>query len=404
MAKSILKLLTTEATHLEQAGLLRREPVLQTPQGPTLEIGGKELLNLASNDYLGLTNHTELKKAAKSAIDSHGVGLGSPRMVGGNLPVHAELEAALTKWLGAEDTLLFPSGYHAGTGLLESFLGERDYVFCDEQTHPSLADGVRLSRARVLSFRSDDMDHLEDRLKRSHAARFRVIATNGVFPLSGTTANLAAICALGEKYDALVVIDDRHGIGVHGTLGRGTADKLGVLGKVDAVTGTFGVTLGGGAGGFVSGRKAIIGWLRQKSRPHLVSTSLPPASAAAALKAVELLSSDESFRESLSKNVKLFRGDLSAAGLDVIDSDHPIVCVLSADAVTTQRATDLLFKKGIFAMGFCHPSVPEGAARIRAQVTAKHSQKALKGAAATFAEAVREAKDHQAAARVSSKK
>lgn len=378
--KTILELLTTEATHLEQAGLLRRP----------LDVGASELVNLASNDYLGLTTHSELKKAAKSAIDSHGVGLASPRMVGGNLGLHGELEAALTKFLGTEDTLVFPSGYHAGTGLLESLVGDRDYVFCDEQTDPSLADGIRLSRAKVFSYRTNDMDHLEDRLKRSRAARFRVIATDGVFPLDGTTANLAAICALGEKYDALVVVDDRHGIGVLGAKGRGAAEKLGVAGKVDAITGTFGVALGGGAGGFVSGRKAIVGWLRQKSRPHLVSTSLAPASAAAALKAIEVVRDDDGLRESLATNVRIFRSGLTEAGLKVIASDHPAVAVVLGDAVTTQRMADLLFKKGVFAMGFCHPVVPEGAARIRAQVTAKHTQKALKAAVATFTEAFKE--------------
>lgn len=392
MATKILDLLTTESSHLEEAGLLRREALLTTPQGPTVGIGGKDFVNLASGDYLGLANHSALKKAAKAAIDEHGAGLAVPRMAAGTLEVHVELEKALADLVGTEDSLVQPSGWQANTGLFESLYGERDFLFCDEQCHPSLADGIRLSRAHVYSYRTGDMGHLEDFLRRSRAARFRAIVTDGTFPLDGTPAKLPEICSLAAKYDALVVVDDRHGIGVTGKNGRGTAAKLGVADKVDVVTGSFGVALGGGAGGFVAGRKSVIEWLRQKSRPYLASTALAPASAAAALEAVRIARKDPAPREDLETNVKVFRGALASAGLAPVESDHPAVAVLLGEAVTTQRTADLVYQKGIFAMGFCHPVVPEGAARLRAQVTAKHTQKALKEAAAAIAEAAAEAR------------
>ena len=400
MAKTILDLLTTESGHLEEAGLLRKEPALAGSQGASVEIGGTPFVQLASGDYLGLATHSAVKKAAKAAIDDHGVGLAVPRMIGGTLELHVELEKAVSELLGTEDTLVYGSGWQANTGIFESMLGERDFVFCDEQCQPSLADGIRLSRARVFSHRANDMEHLEDRLRRSRGARFRAIAADGTNPLDGRASNLPQICALAAKYDAIVVVDDRHGAGVVGKSGRGTAAKLGVADQVDVVTGSFGVALGGGAGGFVSGRKSVVDWLRQKSRPYLASVALAPPCAAAALEAVRIARKDDELRKDLETNVKLFRGALAAAGLTPVESDHPAVAVVLGDAVTTQRATDLLFKRGHFAMGFCHPIVPEGAARIRAQVTAKHTQKSLKEAATAIAECVAEARSRSGGAGV----
>ncbi len=301
-----------------------------------------------------------------------------------------ELERAITRFLGTEDTLLHASGYHANTGLLESLLSDRDYVFADGQIEPALADGVRLCRARVLSYRSNDMDHLEDRLKRSRQARFRAIVTPGVFPLDGVAANLGALCALAERYDAVVAVDDAHGIGVLGKTGRGTPEAAGVSDRIDVVTGTFGHALGGGAGGFCSGRKEIVGWLRQKSRPYLASTAPPPAAAAAALKAIGIAAGEPKLREQLRENARFFRTALTEAGFRVIEGEHPAVAVILGDAVTTQKMADHLFRGGVFAMGFCHPVVAEGTARLRALVSARHTQKTLKAAVTAMAQAARD--------------
>lgn len=390
--KALLEFLGTEARHLSDAGLLRKEPLVGTPQGPTITLGDRELTNFASSDYLGLSNHPEVKKAAISAIDTWGVGLAAPRMASGTLALHAELERALAQHLGTDDALVYPSGYHANTGLFESLLGDRDYLFCDELIRPSLADGVRLSRARVYSYRNQDMEHLEDRLRRSRAARFRVIATDGVFPLSGLVANLRDIYALAAKYNALVAVDDTQGLGVLGEHGRGTHDALGLTDRLDLVSGSFGAVLGGGAGGFVAGRKELIAWLRQKSRPYLSSTALPPASVAAALKALEMLRTEPQLREQLDLNVRMFRDALAEHGLWTAEGDHPAVAVLIRHAVAAQKLTDFLYRKGVFVIGFCHPVVPEGAARIRAQVTVRHSQKALSQAADAFAQGATELK------------
>jgi glycine C-acetyltransferase len=383
---AFLEFLGTEASHLEQAGLLRREPLLTTPPGPTIRIGDRELLNFASNDYLGLSQHPSVKQAAIRAIEQWGVGVASPRMAAGTLQLHAELERELAKFLGTGDAMVFASGYHANTGLFESLLSDRDYLFCDELVRPSLADGIRLSRARVYSYRNQDMEHLEDRLRRSRSARFRVIATDGVFGLSGLTANLRDLYGLAAKYNALVVVDDSQGIGILGEHGRGTHDQLGLGDRIDLVTGTFGVTLGGGAGGFVAGRKELVAWLRQKSRAYLSSTALPPACVAAAQQSLSLLRSEPQLREQLGMNVKMFRDALAEHGLWATEGEHPAVAVLTRDAVAAQRLTDLLYKKGVFCIGFCHPVVPEGAARIRTQITVRHTQKSLSQAVAAFAE------------------
>lgn len=386
MTKPVYSFLATEAKHLEQAGLFRRDLPLATPHGPRITLGERELLNLASNDYLGLSTHADVKRAAIMAIEEWGVGCAAPRMAGGSTQLHGELELALAAFLGTQDALVYPSGYHAAAGLLESLLSDRDYVFCDEQIQPALADGVRLSRARVYSYRNRDLVHLEDRLKRSRAARFRVIVTDGVFPLSGQIADLVEIYRLATRYDALVAVDDSHGIGVLGELGRGTHHHLGLGERIDLVTGSFTCALGGGAGGFVAGRREIIGWLRQKSRPHLASTALPPSVCAAVLKALELLRAEPEVRETLLANAKLLREALADHGLWTAEGEHPAIAVLLRDAVATQRLTDLLYRKGVFALGFCHPVVPEGQARIRAQVTAQHTKSDLGRIADLFAE------------------
>jgi glycine C-acetyltransferase len=392
MSRGLLEFLATEAKHLEQAGLLRRETVLPGPQGPTITVGDRQLANFASSDYLGLSSHPDVKKAAIGAIQSWGVGLAASRVATGTVTLHAQLERGLAELLGCADALLFGSGYHANTGVFESLLTDRDYLFCDEMIRPSLTDGIRLSRARVYSYRNQDLEHLEDRLRRSRAARFRMIVTDGVFPLSGRLAQLQDIYALAQRYNALVVVDDSQGLGVLGEAGRGTHDQLGLTDRIDLVTGSFGHALGGGMGGFVAGKREIVTWLRQKSRPHLSSTALPPAAVAAVLKCLEILRSEPDLRARLGQNLRFFQGALAEHGLWTAESDHPAVCVPIGHAVAVQRLTDFLYKKGVFAIGFCHPVVPEGAARIRVQVTARHAQMQLSIAAAAFGAGVKELK------------
>ncbi len=391
MSRALLEFLRTEANNLEQAGLLRREMVVEAPKGTTFTFNRKELLNLCSTDFLGLGSHPEVKRAAKAAIDTFGVGLAASRAVTGTLGLHVELEKAVAKFLGTEDALVFASAYHAATGVFESLLGEKDYLVCDGQLNAGLADGVKLCRARVFQYRNGDMGELEDRLRRSRSARFRVIITDGVFPLEGTIAPLASICELAEKYEAVVMVDDSQGLGVLGAKGRGCAELFEVGKRVELTVGSFAHALGAGEGGFVAGKKEIVAWLRQKSRPHLTSNALSPAAAAAALQALELAAAQE-LRDQLNENARIFREGLRAEGFKLIDSLHPTVSVLLGDAVATQRMADLLFRKGIFAMGFCHPVVPEGSARIRAQVTRAHTPKDLTVAASTFGAAARELK------------
>jgi glycine C-acetyltransferase len=367
---------------------LRPDLEMTTPQGPIAKIGGQELVNFASSDYLGLSSHAEVKKAAASAIEAWGVGVAAPRVAAGTLPVHTQLEKAIAELTGAQDAIVFPSGHHANSGLFEALLGDRDYVFCDEMVSPSLADGIRLSRARAYVYRNNDMEHLEDRLKRSRAARFRIIATDAVFPITGRVAKLGEIYALAEKYRAIVVADDSEGIGVVGD-GRGTHLALDVPRDVDLVTGSFGHALGGG-GGFIAGLRPLVGWLRQKSRSYVASTALAPGAAAAARRAIELVREDKSLRTALAQNLKAFEDAMSRdAGL-TIDTAHPAISVLVRNAVLAQRLTDFLYRRGVLVIGYCHPVVPEGEARISLRVTARHRPEDLDRAAKAVGDGMRE--------------
>jgi glycine C-acetyltransferase len=386
---ALLEFLEAETKNLRHAGLVRRELELTTPQGPQVKVADRELVNFASSDYLGLAGHTEIKKAAVAAIQEWGVGLASPRMASGTLALHAELERSLAKMLGTAQALVYASGHHANTGLFESLLSDRDYVFCDEMIRPSLADGIRLCRARVYAYRNNDMEHLEDRLRRSRAARFRMIATDGVFPLTGRIAKLSDIYALAAKYKAAVVVDDSQGLGVLGDQGEGTHAALSLETKVDMVTGSFGNALGGGAGGFIAGGTTVLAWLRQKSRSHLSATALAPAAVATARKALELLPIEIPARNKLGENLRALREAFEKhAGLTV-ETPHPAVSVRIGNAIAAQRLTDHLFRQGIFAIGYCHPVVPEGEARISLRVTARHTARDVEGAAAAIGEGMK---------------
>lgn len=391
-ARPFLQFLEVETKNLRHAGLIRPEMELAAPQGPTVRVGGRDLINFASSDYLGLASHREVKKAATAAIEAWGVGLASPRAAVGTLTIHLELERAIAKLVGAEDALVYGSGHHADTGIFEPLLGDRDYVFCDEMARSSVADGVRLCRARAYAYRNNDMEHLEDRLKRSRAARFRIIATDGVFPITGRIANLTEIYALAAKYRAIVVTDDSEGLGVVGDGGRGTHSAAKLPDGIDVVTGSFGYALGGGGGGFAAGRKAIIDWLRQKSRPHLGSTALAPGAVAAARKAIDLLGAEPELQRALDANLQVLKDAMARdAGL-MVDTGHPAISVLVRNAVLAQRLTDFLFRKGLFAIGYCHPLVPEGEARICLRVTARHGKEDMEAAAKAIGEGMRELK------------
>lgn len=374
MPKKLLKFLHKETTNLRHAGLFRRELRVDSPPGPQVTVESKKVVNLVSDDYLGLSHHPKVISAAKAALDGLGAGASSSRMMAGSSATHLELEKNLTAFLKTEDTLVFASGYHANTGIFEPLFDDRDFIACDVFCHPSLADGIRLSRAKNAVFRNNDVEHLEDQLRRSRAARFRAVVTDGVFPLDGQAAPLTGICALAEKYDAMVVVCDTQGVGVMGPSGRGTHEYRDVLGKVDVLTSSFNGALGGAGGGYASGRQEIIEWLRQKSRPYLMSSALPVASVGAAQAAIELIQEDDSLREQLSYNIARFRSLMEEAGFNLAAGDHPIVPVNVGRAVVAQRLVDYLYRKGIYVAGFCHPVVPEGSARVRVQLTAKHSR------------------------------
>jgi len=390
--RAFLQFLETETANLRQAGLLRKEIERAEPQGPTVTIGGASLVNFASSDYLGLAGHPAVKRAIVEAVETLGAGFASTRAAVGTSTLHLELERALAKLLGTEDALVCASGHHAATGLFEALLGDRDYVFCDEMARPSLADGIRLSRARAYAYRNGDLEHLEDRLKRSRAARFRVIVTDGVFPLTGRIADLAAIYALAERYHAIVVVDDSEGIGVLGVRKDGSHGAAGVGDKIDLVTGSFGRALGGGGGGFVAGRRTIIEWLRQKSRTHLASTALSPADTAAALTCLELLRTEQGLGPALTDRKRAFTEAMTKdAGL-VLDATHPAMSVLVRNAILAQRLSDFLARRGVFAIGYCHPVVPEGQARICFRITVRHEKKTLEDAARAIGEGMKELK------------
>jgi glycine C-acetyltransferase len=390
VVKKHLTFLKKETVNLQDAGLAREELTVSSPQDPEVAIGDRKVVNLASSNYLGLANSAAIKRGAKKAIDELGAGIASTRMLAGTVPLHATLEDAIATFVGTETALLFGSGYHANTGLFESLFDYRDFIVSDVLSHPTLADGIRLSSARVMQYRNNDLDHLEDRLKRTRAARFRAIVTDGVFPLDGAPAELDRICDLAEAYDALVIVDDAQGIGVLGKEGRGTHELYGVINRVDVLTGSFSNALGGCAGGWAAGRREIITWLRQKSRPYLTSSAPSPANAGAALAALEHVQKTPSLLEKLHKNVELFRAGLVDIGFEVLGGEHPILAVMVGNVVAAQRMADILMRHGVYVVGFCHPVVPEGQARIRAQISAQHTERGLRRALAAFGAAGRE--------------
>ncbi|QQQ76429.1 glycine C-acetyltransferase [Saccharothrix sp. 6-C] len=366
--------LRTGLDEIRAAGLYKAERVIGTPQNAAVRVGsGAEVLNFCANNYLGLADHPRLVEAAHEALDRWGFGMASVRFICGTQEPHKELERRLSEFLGTEDTILYSSCFDANGGLFETLLGADDAIISDELNHASIIDGVRLSKARRYRYKNRDMDDLERQLKDSADARYRLIATDGVFSMDGYLAPLDDICDLAERYDALVMVDDSHAVGFTGPRGRGTPELFGVQDRVDIVTGTLGKALGGASGGYTSGRSEIVEMLRQRSRPYLFSNSLAPSITAAAIAALDLLSSSGELLTRLRENTALFRSRMTEAGFDLLPGEHPIIPVMIGDAAEASRMADLLLEQGIYVIGFSYPVVPHGKARIRTQMSAAHS-------------------------------
>jgi len=380
-------------TEIDTAGLYKRERVITTHQTAHIAVAsGQKVLNLCANNYLGLADHPELIAAAHIALDRWGYGLASVRFICGTQQIHKDLEASIARFLGTDDTLLYSSCFDANGGLFETLLGAEDAVISDELNHASIIDGVRLCKAQRYRYKNNDLADLEAKLKEADGAkaRFKLIATDGVFSMDGTIANLKGICDLADKYGALVMVDDSHAVGFMGPTGRGSHEHCGVMGRVDVFTGTLGKALGGASGGYTSGRKEIIDLLRQRSRPYLFSNTIPPAIAGATLKCLELLSASTALRDKLHDNTRFYREGLVKAGLTIKPGTHPIVPIMLGDAVLAQKVSARLLEKGTYAIGFFFPVVAQGQARIRTQVSAAHSREDLVFAIEKFAEVKQE--------------
>jgi glycine C-acetyltransferase len=363
-----------ELKQIKDGGLYKAERIITSPQDAMITIQtGRKVLNLCANNYLGLADHPDVIKAARESYDKWGYGLSSVRFICGTQQVHKDLEKKISEFLGMEDTILYSCCFDANTGLFETLLSAEDAIISDQLNHASIIDGIRLCKAQRLRFKNCDMQDLEDKLQEAQSARFRMIATDGVFSMDGTIAKLDRICELAERYDALVMMDDSHATGVLGKRGRGTAEHCGVMGRVDIITSTLSKALGGASGGFTSGRKEIIELLRQRSRPYLFSNTLAPAIAATSLKVLEILSASTELRDKLAENTRYFRRKIIGLGLNVIPGEHPIVPIMLGDAVLAQKMAEKLLQKGVYVIGFSYPVVPEGAARIRIQISAAHS-------------------------------
>ncbi len=367
-----------ELQQINESGLYKDERIIVSPQNAFIKIqSGQKVLNLCANNYLGLSDHPDVVQAAKDSYDKWGYGLSSVRFICGTQEIHKQLEKKISEFLGTEDTILYSCCFDANTGLFETLLTAEDAIISDQLNHASIIDGIRLCKAQRMRFDNSNMHDLEDKLKQSQTSRFRMIATDGVFSMDGTIAKLAEICELAEKYDALVMVDDSHAVGILGKRGRGVHEHCDVMGRIDIITGTLGKALGGASGGYTSGRKEIIELLRQRSRPYLFSNTLAPAITAASIKVIEILSESTELREKLMDNTKYFRQQISKLGLEIKEGEHPIVPIMLGDAVLAQKMAEKLLEKGIYVIGFSYPVVPKGAARIRTQMSAAHSKEDL---------------------------
>ncbi|MFJ8885476.1 glycine C-acetyltransferase [Streptomyces sp. NPDC102402] len=391
MFDSVRDDLRTTLDEIRDAGLQKPERVIGTPQSATVAVtsGARagEVLNFCANNYLGLADHPEVVAAAHEALDRWGYGLASVRFICGTQEVHKELEQRLSTFLGQEDTILYSSCFDANGGVFETLLGPEDAVISDALNHASIIDGIRLSKAKRLRYANRDMADLEQQLKEASGARRRLIVTDGVFSMDGYVAPLAEICDLADRYGAMVMVDDSHAVGFVGPGGRGTPELHGVMDRVDIITGTLGKALGGASGGYVAARAEIVALLRQRSRPYLFSNSLAPVIAAASLKVIDLLESADDLRERLDANTALFRSRMTAEGFDILPGDHAIAPVMIGDASKAGRMAELLLERGVYVIGFSYPVVPQGAARIRVQLSAAHSTEDVDRAVDAFVDA-----------------
>ncbi len=379
--------LRTQLRQLESEGLLKRERVITSPQGAWIEAGGKHVVNLCANNYLGLAGDPALVRAAQEALPRHGFGLSSVRFICGTQDVHKELEARLSRFLGFEDTILFSSCFDANGGVFEALLGEEDAVISDALNHASIIDGIRLCKAQRYRYANSDMKDLEGQLRAAEGAgaRFKLVVTDGVFSMDGYLANLPAICDIAERHGALVMVDDSHAVGFIGEKGRGTPEHHGVMGRVDLVTGTLGKALGGASGGYASGSKEIVEWLRQKARPYLFSNTLAPVIAAVSLTVLDLIEAGDELRRRLRENARRFRAAMTKLGFELLPGEHPIIPVMLHDAKLAQEMASRLMDEGVYVIGFFFPVVPKGQARIRTQMSAAHTADDLDFAVAAFA-------------------
>jgi glycine C-acetyltransferase len=387
MGQHITDDLAARLEEIRAEGLYKDERPLLTPQAAHVGVASGEVLNLCANNYLGLADHPEVIAAAKKALDEWGFGMASVRFICGTQEIHKELEKRISEFLGTEDTILYSSCFDANGGLFETLLGAEDAVISDELNHASIIDGIRLSRAQRLRYRNRDMADLERALVESKDARYRLIATDGVFSMDGYIAPLGEICDLADAHNALVMVDDSHAVGFVGNKGRGTHEHHDVMGRVDIITGTLGKALGGASGGYVSGRKEIVEFLRQRSRPYLFSNSLAPSIVAASLRVLDLLDSSDDLRERLRENTRFFRERMTELGFELLPGEHPIVPVMFHDAVLAGRMASSLLDRGVYVSGFSFPVVPRGQARVRTQMSAAHSLEDLAKAADAFAAA-----------------
>jgi len=391
MDPAFLEHLKAETEKLRQSGLYKQERVIVSPQRADIRVeGGQEAINLCANNYLGLSDHPALVEAAREALSRYGYGMSSVRFICGTQEVHKELEARLSRFLGMEDTILYSSCFDANGGLFETLLGEEDAVITDALNHASIIDGIRLCKARRLRYASNDMADLEARLVEARDARFRLIATDGVFSMDGIVANLRAVCDLADRHRAMVMVDDSHAVGFMGDRGRGTHEHCGVMGRVDILTGTLGKALGGASGGYTSARREIVTWLRQRSRPYLFSNTLMPAIAAASVRALDLLEGSSELRARLKENAAYFRARMREAGFTLAGADHAIIPVMLGDAKLASRMAERLLQEGIYVVGFSYPVVPQGQARIRTQMSAAHGRQHLDRAVDAFTRVGRE--------------
>ncbi len=373
---------------IRAAGTWKGERFIATPQGVRIRLAdGREVLNLCANNYLGLAQHPDVRAAAHAALDAWGYGLASVRFICGTQGVHKQLENALSKFLGTEDTILYGSCFDANGGLFETLLGAEDAIISDELNHASIIDGIRLCKAQRFRYRNNDMADLEAKLREAAEknARHKMIATDGIFSMDGFIAKLGEICDLAEKYNALVMVDDSHAVGFMGATGRGTHEHCGVMSRVDILTGTLGKALGGASGGYTSGRREVIELLRQRSRPYLFSNTLCPSIAGASLKVLDMLGASTALRDRLAENTRFFREAMTREGFDLLPGEHPIVPVMLGDAALATRFADAMLAQGVYVVGFSFPVVPQGRARIRTQISAAHSREDLEFAVAAFA-------------------